>query len=224
MAVSSPRGPETRFEGVVDALREAILTGRYQPGERLVQEELAERFGISRIPLREALRALEGEGLVIISPHRGTIVRPLSPKDVVDLYDVRLALETLAARRGAERLADLREATRERADAAAAAHADGALATLFHLDRDFHADLAAASHNPHLIGILGSQWSQIMRVMHAYLKLATYPTAVWDDHEAIAHAVAHGNGDAAAARLERHLVGSRDIILAHLRDGAHTTG
>jgi DNA-binding GntR family transcriptional regulator len=222
MAVSSPRGPETRFEGVVDALREAILVGRYRPGERLVQEELADAFGISRIPLREALRALEGEGLVVISPNRGTIVRPLAPKDVVDLYDLRLALETLAVRRGAERFADLRAATAERADQAQQALTGGDLQRLFHLDRDFHADLAAASHNPHLVDVLGTQWSQIMRVMHAYLRLATYPSAVWDDHAAIARAIAHGNADAAAARLERHLIGSRDIILDHLREGGHT--
>jgi DNA-binding GntR family transcriptional regulator len=205
---------------VVDTLREAILVGRYRPGERLVQDDLATSLGISRIPLREALRQLEGEGLVIISPRRGATVRPLAPKDVVDLYDIRLSLETLAARRGAERYVDIRPATERRAFEARSAVSAGALPTLFHLDRDFHADLAATSHNPHLIAILGSQWSQIMRVMHAFLKLATYPVAVWDDHAAIAHAVAHGEADAAVALLERHLTASRDVILAHLREDA----
>src|SRR6202165_4723685 len=99
MAWSLPRPPEPRSESLVDALRDGILTGRYAPGTRLVQEDLAVAFGISRIPLREALRRLEGEGLVVISPNRGAIVRPLSPKDVVDLYDLRLALEGLALRR-----------------------------------------------------------------------------------------------------------------------------
>jgi DNA-binding GntR family transcriptional regulator len=218
MALSLNRTPEPRSEALVDALREAILTGRYAPGSRLVQEDLAAEFGMSRIPLREALRRLEGEGLVLISPNRGAIVRPLGPKDVVDLYDVRLALETLAVRRAAERYADLRASTQRRGAEARRAVENGSLATLFHLDRDFHADLAAASHNPHLIAVLGAQWSQIMRVMHAYLKLTTYPAAVWDDHAAVANAVAHGDPDAAAAQLERHLTLSRDAILAHLRE------
>ncbi len=218
MAMSLPRPPENRFEGIVDTLREAILTGEYRPGERLVQDDLAEALGISRIPLREALRRLEGEGLVIISPNRGAIVRPLAPKDVVDLYDVRLALESLAVRRAAGHYADLREATERMREEARAAIAGGSLPRLFHLDRDFHAGVAAASHNAHLMATLGGQWSQIMRVMHAFLKMTTYPPAVWDDHAAIVEAIAHGDGAGAAVRLERHLVSSRDAILEHLRD------
>jgi DNA-binding GntR family transcriptional regulator len=149
-------------------------------------------------------------------------VRPLAPKDVLDLYDVRLALETLAVRRAAEHYADLREATERMREEAREAIAAGALPKLFHLDRDFHAGVAAASHNAHLIATLGAQWSQIMRVMHAYLKMTTYPPAVWDDHAAIVEAIAHGDGGGAAARLERHLVDSRDAILEHLR-GSYTT-
>jgi DNA-binding GntR family transcriptional regulator len=208
---------EPRSESLVDALREAILTGRYAPGTRLVQEDLAEAFGVSRIPLREALRRLEGEGLVLISPNRGAIVRPLAPKDVVDLYDLRLALESLAIRRAAERFADLRGSTKTLHAHASRAIAARAMPAIFGLDRDFHAGLAAASDNPHLIAALGAQWSQIMRVMHAYFQVANYPAAVWDDHEAIADAVAHGEGELAVARLTAHLSESRDAILAHLR-------
>jgi DNA-binding GntR family transcriptional regulator len=217
MAVSLPRPPEPRSESLVDALRDGILTGRYAPGTRLVQEDLAGAFGISRIPLREALRRLEGEGLVVISPNRGAIVRPLSPKDVVDLYDLRLALESLAIRRAAERFADLRESTKERYAEATRAIATRSMPAIFRLDRDFHADLAAASDNPHLVAALGAQWSQIMRVMHAYFEAANYPVAVWDDHQAIADAVALGEGELAVARLTTHLSESRDAILAHLR-------
>ena len=212
------RAPETRFEALVDALREAILIGRYRAGERLVQDDLAEAFGVSRIPLREALRRLEGEGLVIISPNRGAIVRPLAPKDIVDLYDLRVALETLAVRRAAERYADVRPSTRRRQAEATAAVASGALTTLFHLDRDFHADLAAASDNPHLISVLAGQWSQIMRIMHAYLKVGTYTPNVWEEHVALAEAIAHGDADGAAERLRAHLLTSRDRILADLWD------
>ena len=216
MIAAAPQ-PEPRSETLVDALREAILTGRYAPGSRLVQEDLADAFGVSRIPLREALRRLEGEGLVVISPNRGAVVRPLAPKDVVDLYDLRLALESLAIRRAAERYADLRPATKVLHAQARRAIAARALPAIFRLDRDFHAALAAASDNPHLVAALGGQWSQIMRVMHAYFQVTNYPSAVWHDHEAIADAVAHGEGEVAVAHLTTHLSDSRDAILAHLR-------
>jgi DNA-binding GntR family transcriptional regulator len=217
MAMSALRVAEPRFEGLLDALREAILTGRYAPGTRLVQEEIADQFGISRIPLREALRRLEGEGLVVISPNRGAVVRPLGPKDVVDLFELRLALETLALRRAAERYADLRDATKLRAGEARRAIASRSLTALFRLDRDFHAEIAAASGNQHLVAALGAHWSQIMRVMHAYFQAGNYPQDVWSDHEAIADALAHGDADSAVARLTAHLTESRDAILAHLR-------
>jgi DNA-binding GntR family transcriptional regulator len=217
MAMTAPRVAEPRFESLLDALREAILTGRYAPGTRLIQDDLAEEFGISRIPLREALRRLEGEGLVVITPNRGAIVRPLGPKDVVDLFDLRLALESLAMRRAAERYADLRESTKRRAAEARRAIASRSLTALFRLDRDFHADVAAASGNEHLVAALGAHWSQIMRVMHAYFQAGNYPKDVWADHEAIVDAVAHGDGELAVARLTTHLTESRDAILAHLR-------
>jgi DNA-binding GntR family transcriptional regulator len=218
MAISLGRAPEPRSEGLLDALREAILTGRYAPGTRLVQEELAEAFGMSRIPLREALRRLEGEGLVVITPNRGAIVRPLAPKDIVDLYELRLAFESLALRRAAERYADLRASTKQRHAQARQAIAARNLTALFRLDRDFHADLAAASDNAHLVAALGAQWSQIMRVMHAYFAVGDYPADTWDDHEAIADAVAHGDGELAVERMSAHLTGSRDRILAALRE------
>ncbi len=217
MALNLARSPEPRSEGLLDALREAILTGRYAPGTRLVQDDLAEAFGISRIPLREALRRLEGEGLVVISPNRGAIVRPLAPKDVVDLYELRLALESLALRRAAERYADLRASTKQRHALARQAIAARNLTALFRLDRDFHSDVALASDNPHLVAALGAQWSQIMRVMHAYFEAGDYPADTWDDHEAIADAVALGQADLAVELMRAHLTGSRDRILANLR-------
>jgi DNA-binding GntR family transcriptional regulator len=210
-------GSEPRSESLVEDLREAILTGRYGPGARLVQDDLAEAFGVSRIPLREALRRLEGEGLVVISPNRGAVVRALAPKDVVDLYDLRLALESLAVRRAAERYADLRASTKLRHAQARHAIAARNLSALFRLDRDFHADIAAASDNHQLVESLGALWSQIMRMMHAYFEAGDYPVDTWDDHEGIADAVAHGEAERAVARLTEHLSGSRDRILASLR-------
>ena len=211
---------ETRSEGAIGRLREAILTGELAAGSRLPQEELAARYGISRIPLREALRRLEGEGLVVITANRGAAVRALTVRDVEDIFDLRLALESLALRRASEQRADLREQTERLRERAGEAIAAGDLPALFHLDRDFHAGLTAASENAHLVQTLGGQWSQIMRIMHAYLRHANYPPRVWAEHQAIAAAVARGDADGAIALLTAHLDVARDRILADFRAGA----
>ncbi|HEY5652683.1 MAG TPA: GntR family transcriptional regulator [Acidimicrobiia bacterium] len=85
-------------EMVVAAIREAVLSGVYGPGDKLPQEKLAQALGASRIPVRAALRQLEAEGLVVFSPHRGATVRTLEPADVEEIYELRILLETFALR------------------------------------------------------------------------------------------------------------------------------
>ncbi len=89
-------GRERAPEQVTNRLREAIVSGLLQPGDRLMQEELAERLGVSRMPVREALRRLEAEGLVVVQPYRGALVANLSSTELQELYELRIALETLA--------------------------------------------------------------------------------------------------------------------------------
>ncbi|MED4584941.1 GntR family transcriptional regulator [Brevibacillus choshinensis] len=89
---------------VCRVLREAILRGHFQPGERLVQEELASSLGVSRMPVREALRKLETEGLVIIEPHRGAIVKSLSVEDIQEIYGLRSQFEKMAVEMSVEHM------------------------------------------------------------------------------------------------------------------------
>lgn len=207
----------TRHQSVLAELRQAILTGRIGPGERLLQVELAERFGVSRIPLREVLRTLHAEGLVVIEPNRGAICRPLEAKDLADLYAVRGALEELVVRTAAAQFVDLRLAVRAmRADAFAASER-GDFARLIELDCGFHAALAARSGNEHLARSLESCSSQIMRGMHIYFTFQAYPEKDWADHAAIARAVALGDADGAAALTAEHIGNSRESILEGLR-------
>jgi len=208
----------TRQDQVLDAMRDEIITGRIAPGARLVQDELAARFGVSRIPLREALRTLEGEGLVEIAPHRGAVCRPLAPRDIADLYDVRLALEMLACRSAAERFADVRTSTETLRKEAAVAIERHDLASLIHGDRCFHANVADASANLCLAATLGTSWGPIMRAMHYFFTIARYPANVWAEHIGIARAIAVGDGDAASSAMEQHITRSRDAILRSLKE------
>ncbi|MFY0543579.1 GntR family transcriptional regulator [Brevibacillus sp. H7] len=89
----------TLLERVVSRLREAILKREFKPGERLVQEELAEAMGVSRMPIREALRQLEKEGLVTLEPHKGAIVTPVTADDIEEIYHLRATLEAMAVER-----------------------------------------------------------------------------------------------------------------------------
>lgn len=206
----------TLHESVLDELRDAILSGEIAPGARLIQVELAERFGVSRIPLREALRTLHAEGLVVIEPNRGTICRRLEAKDLADLYALRRSLEDLAVRSAAERVVDVRAETGTLRERAHDAMRRCELRALIGLDRDFHALLAERSGNAHLAGALDRCWSQIMRGMHVYFTLDVYAQDVWAEHTAIAQAVAVGEAAYAAELCGEHILRSRQAILENL--------
>src|SRR5258708_27182253 len=133
---------------VADGLRRAILAGRYAAGERLVEDRLAEEFGGSRVPVREALKTLAGEGLIALTPRRGACVADLSGDDVEELVEVRATLEGLTARLAARRrdpalVAQLRDVL-ARGDAAAA---HGSADELAALNREFHELLARTGSN-----------------------------------------------------------------------------
>ncbi len=206
----------TRHDTVVGDLRQAIITGVIPPGSRLLQVELADRLGVSRIPLREALRTLHAEGLVLIEPNRGAVCRPLDPKDVSDLYAVRVVLEQLAARSSAALFADLRDATEAKRQLALAAAARSDVVGLIRLDFEFHEGLASASGNPHLSRCLDGCWSQIERAMHYFLSHSAAVDVIWGEHASIARAIAYGDGPGAEDLLERHIVESRNVILRGL--------
>lgn len=98
---------KTMQEIVTESLREAILRGQLKPGERLDQADIADRFSVSRMPVREALRTLEAEGLVTFYPHRGVVVNALSPAEIEEVYNIRIALESMAVSLAVPRLTPL---------------------------------------------------------------------------------------------------------------------
>jgi DNA-binding GntR family transcriptional regulator len=197
-------------------LRAGILDGRHPPGARLREVELAERYGVSRIPLREALRTLEAEGLVMGAANRGVSVRALERDDIDQLFAFRLSLERLTARAAATCKADLLHRVNERRTIVKSALHDGAMPTVIAEDRGFHADLAEAAANRHVIEALGARWAHITRAMHLFMSAITYPEDVWDAHTAIAQAVADGDTDGAERLIVEHIVHSRDIVLARI--------
>jgi DNA-binding GntR family transcriptional regulator len=149
----------TMTEQVMARLRDMILSGELAPGSRLDQNDLARRFGVSLVPLREALARLQSSGLVRIVPHRGVFVEALSVEELLDIYQVREALEDLASRLAAPRLsaADLATLDRLKIEMEQTAKIDDFDAFL-DLHRDFHFTIYRAAGRRHLLQLLTQLW------------------------------------------------------------------
>lgn len=212
---------ETATQRATDALRTLIFSGELPPGSDHLEAELAERLGLSRTPVREALTKLEGQGLVSIRPRRGARIVGLSPEDMDDIYVVLTALEAAAAGRAAERnlsedeLAPLQKAidamddALERQDLVAWAAADDA----------FHGALVAASGNARIEEAAQLYADQVRRARMITLRLRPFPTRSNNDHRAVLAAIKAGDPRAASGLHERHRNGARllltDLLKAH---------
>lgn len=195
-------------------LRAAIIQGRLRPGQSLTQLDLADAYGVSRQPVRQAIEVLATEGLLVRSPHGGVTVTPLEPGWVRDLYQVRSQLEVLAVEHAASRFtaADL-----ERLSAVVEDGHDllrrGELGGLINADQRFHHAIYTAAGNRVLSETLGQYWSQVARVMQAILSLPGYPADVWRQHAEIAAALRARNAPHAAELMRRHVLGSMERLL-----------
>lgn len=190
---------------VAAALRDAIVTGRFKPGERLVETALARQLTVSRSPIREALRRLALEGLVVGQPHRGFRVVSMTEEDIRELYLLRTTLEGLAARLAVGRMGehDIRQL---RAIVAGMQSAAGGRQTqrLSALDIQFHELVVRASGHSRLIQILERLRLQI-RESIAINVLYDDPQEVASQHEALLALIESADPDALAAALEEHI-------------------
>lgn len=196
-----------------ETLRRRIIEVADPPGHRLVERDLAAELEVSRIPLREALRLLAADGLVVTVPGRGTIVSPFTPDDVRDLFDVRESLEALTARLAAERadddgLARLRVHL-ERARAAMAAE-DRAGVT--NANADFHDELVAIAGNALLTTLSRPLSGRMRRLFH--LTADRDQAVQCAEHEELYEAIAAGDAAGAADHAARHVASGREHSLA----------
>jgi DNA-binding GntR family transcriptional regulator len=193
---------------VADAVREQIVEGTFAPGQRLVERDLAEDFEVSRITLREALAQLAAEGLVTVVPRKGALVTSLTRQDVEDLFDVRLALEVLAARTAARRRTD-EDLTRLRGLLvdAGSAHAAGDDARVAMLNTAFHLEVVRVAQNPMLLGMMSSVQGHLRRLFRLAREID--PTQLHQDHQALLDALADGDADRAGRIAHDHIEETR---------------
>lgn len=186
---------------VYRALIDAISDGSLAPGQRITQDEIAHQLAVSRQPVLQALRLLKKDGFVEDAAGRGLQVAQLDADWMRKVYQVRGALDALAARLAAERQFRIDPALLERGRAAA--RGDDVMA-MIDADLAFHAAIYAAAGNPLIEQSAQLHWRHLRRVMGAVLQQARQREAVWDEHAAIAAAIAAGDADGAARLIEEH--------------------
>jgi DNA-binding GntR family transcriptional regulator len=201
----------TAQEFVLEAIRNAVLAGVIEPGARLRQEELAELFGTSRIPVREALRALEYEGLVTSEPHRGFTVTSLDADDIEEVYELRILLEGQAVRLAIPMLTEEDLGALEELFAAmqSAATPDEQLAAR----ERFYTRLYSVTGRPRLVGLIARLRQEVARALR--WGTIQHSSAI---HESFWDAVRTGDAERAVAQLSGHYRRVAALIRRHIRE------
>ncbi len=200
---------------VVEHLRRAIIEQRFPPGRRLAERELCELTGVSRTSVREALRQLEAEGLVTSVANRGTFVAGLTASEALEIYEVRAALEPVAARAFVERAGEAQvHALREALEGLRRAQGD--VPSLVQAKTRFYDILFEGAGNGHLRSILGGLHARVTALRDLSLSQAGRPARSLDELERLVTAIERRDGGAAARAAERHVHAARRVAITAL--------
>ena len=205
-------------ERIHDAVLEAICSGELKSGTRLTQEELAQKFGVSRQPVLQAMMLLRREGFLIEAGRKGVQVAPLDMQQVRNLYVVRAALDGAAARLAAANYTrELAHRGRLLLDVGRRAGSSGNVPAAIEADIDFHLFVYEASGNPLIGETAQPHWQHLRRVMAAALSESDLRVSVWDEHEGILRALEAGQVDEAEALCRGHAEQMADILTGRLK-------
>ena len=205
-------------EIVFETLREAILSGKLEPGERLMEIQLAEEMGVSRTPVREAIRKLELEGFVAMIPRKGAYVAGISQKDVTDVFEVRAALEALAAGLAAERATDEEIENLDRSLLAYSAQTNKQdIIGIVESDTDFHDLLYKCSRNERLQSMITLLREIIQRVRTVSLSQPGRSKDAVEEHRQIVDAIAERNVELAQHLAREHIYNAENSMLNSLK-------
>ena len=203
---------------VFNTLRDAILKGELEPGERLMEIQLAERLGVSRTPIREAIRKLELEGLVLMIPRKGAEVAKISEKSLRDVLEVRRSLEELAAelacqRMDAEALKDLEDAQK----AFIQAVESGETMTMAEADEHFHDVIYMGTGNTRLVQILNNLREQMYRYRFEYIKDSSQHERLVEEHKVIYESIVKKDKETASHMAKVHIDNQKKAIIRQIR-------
>lgn len=208
-------------EQVHEAIVSEIAEGKLKPGERIIQEQIAQELGVSRQPVQQALMLLRKQGVLRDAPGRGLIVAPLDLDYVRNMYDIRAVMEGLAFRKAAER-----NAARAAKEGPALlqrgrkAVASGSVAALIEADLKFHDFIYELSENPLIAPAMEAQWTYTQRVMGAVLVRDTKPRDIWDQHEAMLALVSGGEAAKVEKLARQHITEAANFMIKALQPAA----
>lgn len=201
-------------ELVFEALRDAIINGQLHPGERLMEVQVAEALGVSRTPVREAIRMLESEGYVLIMPRKGAYVSDFSVKDIASVFEIRRALEGLAAELAAERATD---EDRERLERLLVELAEcvetGDVERYVELDTEFHDTVYKASRNDRLAPIISSLREQIQRFRTRTLSTPGRMREALEEHRGLVEALGDRDAERARQQAADHIDNAENLLM-----------
>lgn len=206
-------------ELVCENLRQAIINGVFSPGERLMEIQLAEEMGVSRTPVREAIRKLELEGFVVMIPRRGTYVADISIKDINEVYEIRTALDILAAGLAAERINDEELEMMQRLLVEIGQHIDeGNIDKIIETDSAFHDILYQASRNERLVNIISNLREQITGLRGRSMMYPGRLTDTLEEHRAIVESIAQRDVEKAQMAVREHLENAEHTLLKAIEE------
>ncbi len=206
-------------ELVLEAIRTAIINGTLQPRERLMEIQMAEELGVSRTPVREALRKLELEGFIVMVPHKGAYVADLSLKDIADVFEIRIALEGLAASLAAERITDEELEDMERLIVGKQeAITSGDIDKLVEVDTNFHEMLYRASRNARLAAIISNLREQIHWFRLASLSFPGRNKESLQEHKQLVEAIQGRDTKLARQLAQEHIENAENALIESLKN------
>ncbi len=211
---------------VFETLRDAIITQVLKPGERLMEIQLADEMGVSRTPVREAIRKLELEGLVVMVPRKGAYVAGVSMKDIHEVYEVRAALEMLAVSLAAERITDeeldaLERQVLKESEAETSGNTDeNTLDNIVYIDTTFHDIIYQAAHNQRLVQFLNILQEQLQRFRAASLSRPGRSKTALEEHKQIIEALAERNGELASKLAKEHIDNAETAMIFAMQESS----
>lgn len=202
---------------VFNTLRQAILTGELKPGERLMEIHLADRLGVSRTPIREAMRKLELEGLVVMIPRKGAQVARITEKNLKDVLEVRRALDMLAVKLACDRMDDeTKKELRKACDEFATVIQNNNTKDITEADVRFHDVILKSTGNDRLIQLVNNLAEQMYRYRLEYIKDSAYHNRLVKEHKAIYEAIMNNEKEKAAEAVVIHIDNQERTIIEHL--------
>lgn len=199
---------------VFENIRSAILEGTLKPGERLMEIKLAQQLGVSRTPIREAIRKLELEGLVIMLPRRGAFVADMNKKDLIELLEVRTGLEGLAAYFAAGRISeDGVEKLENNIMELEKAVGDNDVTAMLKIDEAFHNIIFEGSGNDRLKAMMNSLWETVYRFRLKYMSDYSSAVNIVDEHKKILDAIKKGKATLAERLAKEHIEKAEQFMI-----------